>query len=280
MTIYGLLMTIDIGKFGIWRRLAEIDAGMAVEAEQLGYGAIWIGGSPPGDLTAVEEIIDATERIPVITGIVNMWREEAGKVAVAHLRIRENHPGRFLLGVGIGHPESTAEYSDPVMKIREYLDQLEEAGVENHEVVLAALGPNVLRISAERTAGAHPYLTTPSHTALAREVLGEGPLLAPEHFVALGDGDDAREAGRRMVARYIRLDNYRRNLIREGWDPSDLEGDGSDRLVDALVLRGSPEEIAGGLEAHIGAGADHVSIQVIAGDVGQAHRELAAVLFG
>lgn len=273
-------MTIDIGSFGIWRRLSEIDAGMAVEVEELGFGAIWIGGSPPGDLVAVEEIIDATERIPVVTGIVNMWREEAGTVAASHLRIRENHPGRFVLGVGIGHPESTAEYAGPLAKIHDYLDRLESHGVPGDEVILAALGPKALRISAERTAGAHPYLTTPSHTAFAREVLGEGPLLAPEHFVAFGDGPEPLDAGRRMVGRYLRLDNYRRNLIREGWDMSDFEDGGSDRLVDALALRGTAAEIGAGLRAHIEAGADHVSIQVIAGDPSEAHRRLADVLLG
>ncbi|MEX0796231.1 MAG: TIGR03620 family F420-dependent LLM class oxidoreductase [Acidimicrobiia bacterium] len=271
------MTAIDIGRFGIWRRVAEIDEDMAREAESLGYGAIWIGGSPPGDLVAVEEILDATERIPVVTGIVNMWREDAATVAASHHRLREKHPGRFLLGVGIGHPESTSEYSDPVAKIGSYLDQLEEGGVPNQEIVLAALGPRVLRIAAERTAGAHPYLTTPTHTRFARDVLGDGPILAPEHFVVVADGDQAHDAGRQTVGRYLRLDNYRRNLKREGWDDADIDG-GSDRLIAALVLQGSPERIADGLRAHLDAGADHISLQVIGGDPGEAHRQIAAAL--
>ncbi|MGF1618591.1 MAG: TIGR03620 family F420-dependent LLM class oxidoreductase [Acidimicrobiia bacterium] len=269
---------IDIGRFGIWRRVAEIDEDMAREAERLGFGAIWIGGSPPGDLIAVEEILDATERIPVVTGIVNMWREDAATVAAAHHRLRERHPGRFLLGVGIGHPEATSEYSDPVAKIESYLDELEAAGVPKVEIILAALGPRVLRIAAERTAGAHPYLTTPIHTRFAREVLGDGPILAPEHFVVVADGDQAHDAGRQTVGRYLRLDNYRRNLAREGWDETDLDDGGSDRLIEALVLQGSPERIADGLRAHIAAGADHVSLQVIGGDPDEAHRQIAAAL--
>jgi probable F420-dependent oxidoreductase len=269
---------IDIGRFGIWRRVAEIDEDMAREAESLGYEAIWVGGSPPGDLVAVEKILDATERIPVATGIVNMWREDAATMAASHHRLREKHPGRFLLGVGIGHPESTSEYSDPVTKIGSYLDDLESAGVPNEEIILAALGPRVLRIAAERTAGAHPYLTTPRHTRFARDILGDSPILAPEHFVVLSDADSASDAARRAVARYLRLDNYRRNLAREGWDQGDLDNGGSDRLIDALVLQGSPEKIADGLKAHLEAGADHISLQVIGGDPGEAHRQIAAAL--
>jgi len=277
--IYGWAMTgIDIGRFGIWRRVAEIDEDMAREAESLGYEAIWVGGSPPGDLIAVERILDATERIPVATGIVNMWREEATTVAASHHRLREKHPGRFLLGVGIGHPEATSEYRDPVAKIESYLDELEAGGVPNEEIVLAALGPRVLRIAAERTAGAHPYLTTPRHTRFARDLLGDGPMLAPEHFVVLSGGGQAHDAGRQTVGRYLRLDNYRRNLAREGWKEADLDDGGSDRLIDALVLHGSPESIADGLKAHLDAGADHISLQVIGGDPGEAHRQIASAL--
>lgn len=272
------MTAIDIGRFGIWRRVGEIDEEMAREAESLGYGAIWIGGSPPGDLFAVEEILDATDRIPVVTGIVNMWREEAATVAASHHRLRGRHPGRFLLGVGIGHPESTSEYTNPVDKIESYLDELETGGVPTDEIVLAALGPRVLRIAAERTAGAHPYLTTPTHTRLARDTLGDGPILAPEHFVVMADGDQAHDAGRQTVGRYLRLDNYRRNLAREGWDDADIDDGGSNRLIEALVLQGSPERIADGLRAHLDAGADHISLQVIGGDPGEAHRQIAAAL--
>lgn len=272
------MTAIGIGNFGIWRRVGEIDEDMAREAEDLGYGTIWVGGSPPGDLVAVEEILEATEQITVATGIVNMWREDAATVAESHHRIRERHPGRFLLGVGIGHPESTSEYEDPVAKIESYLDQLDAAGVPKDEIVLAALGPRVLRIAAARTAGAHPYLTTPTHTRFARDILGDGPILAPEHFVVMADGDQAHDAGRQTVGRYLRLDNYRRNLAREGWDDADLDNGGSDRLIDALVLQGSPEMIADGLRAHLDAGADHISLQVIGGDPAATHRQIAAAL--
>ncbi len=272
------MTAVDIGSFGIWRRVGDIDEVLAREAETLGYGAIWVGGSPPGDLNAVEEILDATEQIAVATGIVNMWREEAATVAASHHRLREKHPGRFLLGVGIGHPEATSEYSDPVAKIEDYLDELEAGGVPKEEIVLAALGPRVLGIAAERTAGAHPYLTTPIHTGFARDILGDGPTLAPEHFVIVSDGDRRHDAARQTVGRYLRLDNYRRNLAREGWDDSDMDDGGSERLIEALVLQGSPEKVADGLRAHLDAGADHISLQVVGGDPGESHRQIAAAL--
>lgn len=272
-------MTPDLGRFGIWRRVGEIDAEMASEAESLGYGAIWVGGSPPGDLLAVEEILDATTSIPVITGIVNMWRVPAALLAESHVRIRSNHPGRFLLGVGIGHPESVDRYADPIAKIDTYLSELESSGVGGDEIVLAALGPTVLRIAGERTAGAHPYLTTHRHTAMARQILGAGPLLAPEHFVALSSRESALDKGRATVGRYLQLVNYRNSLLREGWDDSDLVDGGSDRLIQELVLSGDARKVVSGLLAHLEAGADHVSVQVIDGDVREAHRRLAEELF-
>jgi probable F420-dependent oxidoreductase len=272
-------MTIDLGRYGVWRRVGEIGEDLAAEAEELGYGAIWIGGSPPGDLQVVERLLDATERIPVVTGIVNMWRDDAETVARSHRRVTERHPGRFLLGVGVGHPEATSQYRRPLTKINTYLDTLGDSGVPGTQVVLAALGPKALRIAAERTAGAHPYLTTARHTSMARELMGSSPLLAPEHKVIVGaDRDRVLELGRDTVRRYLRLDNYRRNLLREGWDRDDLAAGGSDRLVEALVLGGGPEDVATGLQDHLDAGADHVGIQALGDDPGEAYRLLAQVL--
>lgn len=273
-------MTIPLGRFGAWRRLAGITPGMAREAEALGYSAIWVGGSPPGDLEGVERIVEATERIPVLTGIVNMWREEAEVVSASYHRIEERHPDRFILGVGIGHPESSKEYQNPLDKIENYLDRLDQGGVPKDRRLLAALGPKVLRLAAERTLGAHPYLTTPRHTAFGREVMGQGPLLAPTPMVAMApDPAAARAEGKAIVERYLRLSNYRRNLLREGWDPADLEDGGSDRLVDALVLQGNAESVASGLTAHLDAGADHIAIFVLDDDPIDPWRELAEALF-
>lgn len=272
-------MSIDIGPFGIWQRSSDTAPERAAEIEKLGYGALWAGGSPSGDLEGIELLLDATESMPVATGIVNMWRDDAKTVAASYHRINERHPGRFLLGVGIGHPEATSEYRKPLDVVVSYLADLDAAGVPAEHMVLAALGPKALRVAADRTSGTHPYLTTPRHTALAREVLGDGPLLAPEQTVVVdADLDEAMETARKFVARYLRLVNYRNNLLREGWEESDLADGGSDRLVGELVLTGSAAEVAAGIRAHLEAGADHVCIQDLGPDPAGAHRALAEAL--
>ncbi|HJU51895.1 MAG TPA: LLM class flavin-dependent oxidoreductase, partial [Acidimicrobiia bacterium] len=141
-------MRLDLGRFGIWRRWNEITPDQAREAEALGYGAIWLGASPRADLTAVEELIAATKTIPVVTGVVNMWREDPDIVAASYHRIDGRHPNRFVLGVGVGHPESTQEFKRPLDKIGDYLDRLETRGVPSERLVLAALGPKVLTVAA------------------------------------------------------------------------------------------------------------------------------------
>jgi probable F420-dependent oxidoreductase len=272
-------MKPQLGQFGIWRMARDMTPELAKSVERLGFGAVWVGGSPPGDLDLAESLLDATDHIMIATGIVNMWREDADLVAASHHRLTERYPGRFLLGVGVGHREATEEFHDPMGKIADYLNQLEQHGVPREDTVLAALGPKALTVAAERTAGAHPYLTTPNHTSLARRVLGEAPLLAPEHKVVLdSDAERARGIGRTVVARYLARVNYRNNLLREGWLDTDLDHDGSDRLVDALVLHGTSEEVGTSLRAHIEAGADHVGIQVLGDDPRLAYESLAEVL--
>ena len=261
-------MTVELGRYGIWRTQRALDPELAVEVEALGYGAIWVGGSPPGDLALVESMLDATQRIAVATGIVNMWSTPAEEVAASYQRIEAKHPGRFLLGVGIGHPEATKEYRSPYATMVDYLDRLDEAGVPVAGRALAALGPKALRLSADRTAGAHPYLTTPQHTRAAREVLGTGPLLAPEQKVVLeADPERARAIGRPPVARpYLQLVNYTNSLKRLGWTDDDIADGGSDALIDALAVHGGAAAVAAGLTAHLDAGADHVCAHVLSAD--------------
>ena len=274
-------MRVEIGAFGVWRMARAVTPELAEQVEALGFGAIWLGGSPAGDLTLVEVLLDATDRIPIATGIVNMWRDESATVGESYRRIEAKHPGRFLLGVGIGHREAIELYQRPLEKMVDYLDGLDQAGVPGEDVVLAALGPKALALAAVRTAGAHPYLTTPRHTGYARGVMGAGPLLAPEHKVVLDtDPGRARSEGRTVVSRYLDRVNYRNNLLREGWSETDLADGGSDRLVDALVLHGSVESVAAGLVAHREAGADHVGIQVLGDEPLEAYRELAEALLG
>jgi probable F420-dependent oxidoreductase len=276
-------MTIDVGRYGIWQRRQELSPEFAVEAEALGYGAIWIGSSPPGDLALAEALLDATDRIVIATGIVNMWATPAREVAASYHRIVAKHPDRFLLGVGIGHPEQTDEYRSPYNTMVDYLDTLDEAGVPVAGRALAALGPKALRLAADRTAGAHPYLTTPDHTREARQLVGAGVLLAPEQKVVLDtDAERARAVGRPFVDRpYLHLVNYRSNLLRLGWTEADLDDGGSDALIDALVAHGDAATVAERLTAHLEAGADHVCAQVLtagASDPLPALRELSAAL--
>jgi probable F420-dependent oxidoreductase len=258
-------MTVDLGRIGLWSRRDQLTPRLAKDVEALGYGAIWIGGSPPGDLFLAQELLDATSHLAVATGIVNMWATPATEVAQSYHRVAAAHPGRFLLGVGIGHPEATREYRSPFDTIVDYLDVLDAEGVPVEDRALAALGPKVLALAAERSAGAHPYLTTPEHTRGAREILGDGPLLAPEQKVVVGtDPDAARALGRPAVDRpYLHLRNYTSNLKRLGWTDADLADGGSDALIDALVVRGDAAVVAAGLTAHLDAGADHVCLQLL-----------------
>jgi probable F420-dependent oxidoreductase len=272
-------MSIEIGKIGIWKRAVDTTPGLAAEVEGLGYGSLWVGGSPTGDLGIVDEALAATDNIAVVTGIVNMWREKAIVVADSYQRVQAAYPDRFLLGVGIGHPESTSEYQKPYDTMVEYLAALAAAGVPREHMILAALGPRALRLAAERTTGSHPYFTTPRHTSLARETVGLGVLLAPEQTVVVDtDLDRAREVARSFAARYLSLVNYRNSLLREGWDAEDLDNGGSDRLVDEVVLMGDPETVAKGVRAHLEAGADNVNIQALGADPSRAYRDLAREL--
>jgi probable F420-dependent oxidoreductase len=270
-------MAIELGRIGIWRHATGLTPELAAEVEALGYGAIWIGSSPGGDLRLAEQLLDATDHIAVATGIVNVWKDDAATVGASYHRIAARHPGRFLLGLGIGHPEATQQYRQPYTTLVSYLDELDDLGVPAEARVLAALGPKVLELAARRTAGAHPYLVTPDHTRQARQLLGAGPLLAPEQKVVLEtDPDRARAIGRPRVQKpYLGLSNYLANLRRLGWTDADLADGGSDRLIDALVLHGDAEAIGRGIAAHVDAGADHVAIQVLGPDPLTALRALA-----
>jgi probable F420-dependent oxidoreductase len=254
-----------LGRFGIWRSASQTTPDLAAALEQLGFGAIWLGGSPDGDLAIVDRLLAATSSLIVGTSIVNMWKDDATTVATSYARIEAAFPGRFLLGVGAGHPEATAHYASPYDALAGYVDQLQADHVPGHGIVVAALGPRVLRLAADRTAGAIPYLVPPEHTRQAREILGPDRLLAPEHKVVL-DPDPARGRGlgrKRVSNPYLGLVNYTSNLRRLGFTDEDLAGGGSDRLVDALVAHGTAEQVAAQLRAHLDAGADHVCAQLL-----------------
>jgi probable F420-dependent oxidoreductase len=256
----------DLGRFGAWLPTRSITPELADQIESLGYGAAWIGGSPDADLGWVDPALAKTTSLQLATGIVNIWSAPAPTVAESFQRIESAHPGRFLLGIGAGHREHTQEYTKPYDALATYLDELDAAMVPTSRRVLAALGPRVLRLSAERSAGAHPYLTTPEHTAKARELVGSSVFLAPEHKVVLTtDRDEARAIGRRYVEHYLSLSNYVNNWLRLGFTENDVRKPGSDKLVDAVVAYGTPDAIAKRLNEHLEAGADHVAIQVLDG---------------
>jgi probable F420-dependent oxidoreductase len=260
-----LTLKPDLGRFGVWTGWA-IPPEQTVEIEKLGYGAVWLGGSPPADLAFVEPILERTDTLQVATGIVNIWSAPAKEVAESYHRIERAYPGRFLLGVGVGHPEHTQEYRKPYDALVEYLDELDAAKVPTSRLVIAALGPKVLKLSAQRSAGAHPYLTTPEHTAQARELIGNTVYLAPEHKVVLTtDAAHAREVGRASVGFYLDLSNYVNNWKRLGFTDDDVAKPGSDKLIDSVVAYGTPDAIARRLNEHLDAGADTVTIQVLGG---------------
>ena len=269
---------MDVGRIGVWVSggILPPDPGGRGEAaqrlEELGYQAIWLGMSPARTLEAPEALLLGSGAIAVATGIVSVCNHPPATVAAAYHRVTGAYPGRFLLGLGVSHAplvEAAGQrYAHPYQKLVEFLDGLDAASppVPPEGRVLAALGPRVLTLAAGRAAGAHPYLVTPEHTRRAREILGCGPLLAPEQKVVLSTGPAAaREIARATLGMYLRLPNYASNLRRLGYTDADISGGGSDRLVDALVAWGGEEAIARRVTEHRDAGADHVCIQVLTG---------------
>jgi probable F420-dependent oxidoreductase len=254
-----------VGRFGVWRGASQVTPDLAAGVERLGYGTVWLGGSPDGDLQIAGALLEATSTLMVGTSIVNIWKDDAATVARSYARLEESHPGRFVLGVGAGHPEVVKGYASPYEALATYADRLRADHVPAERIVVAALGPKVLALARDRTAGAIPYLVPPEHTRRAREILGPDRLLAPEHKAVLDpDPWRGRALGRKRVQNpYLGLVNYTSNLRRLGFTDEDLAGDGSDRLVDALVAHGRPDQVAAQLTAHLDAGADHVAVQLL-----------------
>jgi probable F420-dependent oxidoreductase len=256
--------TDRLGEFGIWRRSTEIDETLAVEIERLGYGTIWLGGSPAADLLEAERLLDATESVVLATGIVNIWMSDAAELAESYHRIVARHPRRLLLGIGSGHRERQHQRARPLEAMSSYLDVLDAAGVPQEDRLLSALGPRMLELARARSAGTHPYLTLPAQTAEARETLGDGVLVAPEQTVVLDtDPVSARKAAREFLTPYLRLSNYSNTMKRGGFSDDDVQGSGSDDLVDRIVIHGDATTLLEGLRAHLDAGADHVCVQAV-----------------
>lgn len=239
----------------------------AAELESLGYGALWLGGSP--SVGVAERVLRATDGLTVATGILSIWEHEAADVAAQRAAVQAAHPGRFLLGLGVSHSALAEEYAHPYSAMRAFLDALDAAPqpVPADGRVLAALGPRMLELARERSAGAHPYLVTAEHTARARGLLGEDALLAPELKVVLdADLDRARATARGYLARYLALPNYTANLLRSGFTEEDLADGGSNRLLDAVFALGEEDAVVRKAEEFFAAGADHLALQAVTAD--------------
>jgi probable F420-dependent oxidoreductase len=273
-----------LGRVGAWSFAletlpAEREREMVAEIERLGYGAIWI----PEAVTSKEAfghsalLLGATDRVVVATGIANVWARDPVAMANGSRTLSDAHPGRFLLGIGVSHEGSVRRrgerYERPFTKMRGYLDAMERATWSAPEPeappwrMLAALGPRMLELAAERTLGAHPYFVPVEHTAFARERLGPGPVLAVEQTAVLEtDPERARRAARAFATDYLDTPNYAANLRRMGWSDADIAGQGSDAVIDAVVVWGDAHRIARRVREHLDAGADHVCVQVVSED--------------
>ncbi len=257
---------MNIGRIGVWTSYRPFGVERAGEAarvvEELGYGAWWLGASP--HVPDVRPILEATSTLVAATGILNVWINDPAETAAADAALRGEFPGRFMLGIGIGHPEATSDYRRPLHAMRTFLDGLDAASEPPplDERCLAALGPKMLDLAALRTAGAHTYFVPVEHTRSARERLGPGKLIATElACVVETDPARAKAVAREYATLYLGLRNYTRNLLDFGFTEDDFADGGSDRLLDAIVPQGSAEHIAEIVRAHLDAGADHVCVQ-------------------
>jgi probable F420-dependent oxidoreductase len=291
---------LQLGRIGIWTMLFEGQpAGKAqaaaAELETLGYGAIWFGEAVGREaLTQAGLLLSATRRITIATGIANIYARDPVTMAAGHKTLSEAYPGRFVLGLGVSHVPLVEQlrghqYQKPIAAMRAYLDAMDQAPYRSVPPsarpvrVLAALGPQMLQLAAQRTDGALPYNVSPEHTARAREILGAGSLLCPEQAVVLErDPAKARAIARAFLSFYLTLPNYTNNFQRLGFREEDCQNGGSDRLIDAIIAWGDLEAIRSRIRAHHAAGADHVCIQVLPQDpraLPMAEwRELAAAL--
>jgi probable F420-dependent oxidoreductase len=271
---------MELGRIGVWyftEALTAVQAAeMAQRIESLGYGTLWIPeaiGRHP--FAHAAWLLAKTERLNIATGIANIYARDAVSTAAAQKTLAEQSGGRFLLGLGVSHRPlvegvRSHVYASPVATMRAYLDAMEKAPysavrpAETPPTVLAALGPHMLTLAATKTQGAHPYFTTPEHTAMARQVMGPNPWLCVEQKVMLEtDAAKARRVARLTAGIYLGLENYRNNWKRMGFTEADFENGGSDRFIDATVAWGDVPAIQKRVRAHLDAGASHVCIQPV-----------------
>jgi len=270
-----------LGRVGVWSSeiRADPNAGAAVrELEAAGWPSIWApGGFDDKILGLFDNLLSETRTVLFASGILNIWRHEPEDVAAWWRGQSAERQGRVLIGVGISHaPLIGDSYGKPLETMRNYLTRLGAAGLPRERLCVAALGPKMLELCAELSAGAHPYLVPPEHTAIARKTMGADPLLAPEQGVILEtDPAKAREIGRQGVALYTKLPNYVNSWRRLGFTDDDI-ANMSDRFIDSIFAWGDPAAIRRRVDAHLDAGADHVCLQVITGPPGGSSAPLDA----
>jgi probable F420-dependent oxidoreductase len=277
-------ISTDLGPIGVWTAQFDYHPASkvreaAAELEQLGYGAIWFPESVGREaLTQSALLLAATSKISIATGIANIYARDPVTMLAGQNTLAEAYPGRFILGLGVSHIPLVEQlrghtYGKPVTSMRAYLDGMDQAPYRavpppvKPVRMLAALGPKMLQLAAERADGAHPYFVPPEHTALARKILGPDKILAVEQALVLEeDAVKAREIARSHTSTYLTLPNYVNNLRRLGFGEEDFSDGGSDRLVDAIVAWGDMNTIVERIRAHSSAGADHVCVQVLTAD--------------
>ena len=285
---------MNLGRVGVWTFQLELQPAAkaqeaAAEIEELGYGALWIPEALGREaFTHAALLLGGTRRIPVATGIANIWGRDPMAMAAAQKTLAEAYPDRFLLGMGVSHAPMVGmrghDYTRPLTAMREDLDAMDRApfmamppAVEP-ERVIGALAPKMLALAAERTRGAHPYFAPPEHTRRAREIMGPKALLAPEQAAVLETNPDtARTIARGHMAIYLGLPNYLNNLRRLGFGDDDFKDGGSNRLVDAIVAWGDVDAVVKRVRAHHDAGADHVCVQALAPAPAAAVQQLRAL---
>jgi probable F420-dependent oxidoreductase len=272
-----------LGRVGIWmpppERAGVDPAAIAAAIERAGFTSAWIGGgnATQDAFARLRPLLAGSENLTVATGIANVWAWEPARMRAEAEDLAGEFPGRFILGLGVSHAPLVASlghsYLRPLQKMEKFLDELDHPAQHGADrqlppIVLAALGPKMLRLSRDQTLGAHPYFTTPEHTAFARSVLGPSPLLVPEQAVSLArDAAEGLAAGRAYCQRYLRLPNYTRNLERFGYGRADFADGGSDRLISAITPSGASAALDR-VREHLDAGADHVVIQPLGVDGG------------
>jgi probable F420-dependent oxidoreductase len=256
---------------------ATVQREVAAEIEKLGYGTLWYGEAVAREAFGQAAMfLSATSKLVIASGIANIWARDPMAMAAGGRTLAEAWPNRFILGLGVSHAPSVAarghEYARPVRTMRDYLDQMDQAQWRGPQaqlppIVLAALGPRMVALAAERTAGAYPYFTTDEHIRLVREHLGPEPFLAADLPVVLAPSRaEARTIGNAHASQYLGIENYRNNLLRLGWNPHDLEPPGSDDLFDAVIAWGDMVALRERINSRLSAGADQIVLNLITRD--------------